>query len=195
LCTPRDRPRAGRSELGVDEIERRAVAIEGAAFHAPPRDFADLSTARLLEWIYGRRVPPQFRRFLPLILIAFFAFLLVPNLLHRSHKSGLSDSERATRTIEAMKLIEAGEQSYKAVHGRFTQHLADLLPANSKLAGDLAVGLDVRLDVSTNGQSFLAQVASTVLSLVRAHSGATLSAQSCVVLKSSSGVNCPPPGR
>ena len=158
-------------------------------------DFADLSTARLLEWIYGRRVPPQFRRFLPLILIAVFAFLLVPNLFHRSPKSGLSDSERATRTIEAMKLIEAGEQSYKAVHGRFTQHLADLLPANSRLASDLAVGLDVRLDVSTNGQSFLAQVASTVLSLVRAHSGATPGAQSCVVLKSSSGVNCPPPGR
>jgi len=116
-------------------------------------DFADLSTARLLEWIYGRRVPPEFRRFLPLILIAVFAFLLVPNLLHRSHKSGLSDSERATRTIEAMKLIEAGEQRYKAVHGRFTQHLADLLPANSRLASDLAVGLDVRLDVSTNGQA------------------------------------------
>ncbi len=137
-------------------------------------------------------MPPQFRRFLPLILIALFALILLPTLRHGSHKSGLSDSEKATRTIDAMKLIEAGEQSYKTVHGRFTQHLADLLPANSKLAGDLAVGLDVRLDVSTNGQSFLAQVASNVLSLVRAHSGTTLSAQNCVVLKSSSGVNCPP---
>ena len=140
-------------------------------------------------------MPPQFRRFLPLILIALFALIFLPTLRHRSHQSGLSDSEKATRTIEAMKLIEAGEQSYKTVHSRFTQHLADLLPANSKLAGDLAVGLDVRLDVSTNGQRFLAQVASNVLSLVRAHSGTTLSAQTCVVLKNSSGVRCPPPVR
>jgi hypothetical protein len=137
-------------------------------------------------------MPPQFRRFLPLILIALFALILLPTLRHGPHKSGLSDSEKATRTIDAMKLIEAGEQSYKTVHGRFTQHLADLLPASSKLAGDLAVGLDARLDVSTNGQSFLAQVASNVLSLVRAHSGTRLIAQNCVVLKSSSGVNCPP---
>lgn len=56
-------------------------------------------------------------------------------------------------------------------------------------------GLDVRLDVSTTGQSFLAQVASNALSLVRARTGRTLSAQNCVVLKNSSGVKCPPPAR
>ena len=140
-------------------------------------------------------MPPQYRRFLPLILIAAFAFILIPALSHRSHKQGLSDREKATRTIDAMKLIDTGEQSYRTVHGRFTQQLADLLPANPKLAGDLAAGVDVRLDLSTNRQSFLAQVASDVLSLVRARTGTTLTAQSCVVLKSSSGVNCPPPPR
>lgn len=126
------------------------------------------------------------------MLIVLFAFILIPALSHRSHKSGLSDSEKAMRTTDAMNLIEAGEQSYRTVHGRFTQHLADLLPANPKLAGDLAVGLDVRLDVSTNGHGFLAQVASDVLSLVRARQGTTLISQNCVVLKKSSGVNCPP---
>jgi len=136
-------------------------------------------------------VPPQYRRFLPLILIAAFAFILIPALSHRSHKPGLSAREKATRTIDAMKLIDTGEQSYRTVHGRFTQQLADLLPANPKLAGDLAAGVDVRLDVSTNGQSFLAQVASDVLSLVRARRGTTLTSQNCVVLKNSSGVNCP----
>jgi len=145
--------------------------------------------------VYGGRVPPGYRRFLPLFLIAAFAFILIPALTHRSHKSGLSDREKATRTIDAMNLIEAGEQSYRTAHGRFTQHLADLLPANPELARDLAVGLDVRLDVSTNGQSFLAQVASNVLSLVRSRTSTTLSAQNCVVLKNSSGVNCPPPPR
>ena len=78
------------------------------------------------------------------------------------------------------------------VRGRCAQHLADLVSANAKQAGDLAVGLDVRLDVSTNGDSYLAQVASNVLSLVRARTGATLTAHNCVMLKSGSGVHCPP---
>jgi hypothetical protein len=137
-------------------------------------------------------MPPDFRRFLPLILIVAFAFLIIPTLLHRSTKSGLSASHKTTRTIEAMQLIDTGEQNYKMRHGHYTQHLADLVSANAKLAGDLAVGLDVRLDVSTNGDSYLAQVASDVLSLVRARTGTTLTAQNCVVLKNSSGVHCPP---
>ena len=53
----------------------------------------------------------------------------------------LSDSAKARGTIEAINLIEAGEQRYRTTHARFTQHLADLLPANPKLAGDLALGL------------------------------------------------------
>src|SRR5712691_8338183 len=126
------------------------------------------------------------------MLIAAFAFLVIPTLLHRSKGSRVSNSEKTTRTIEAMKLIDAGEQSYKTAHGRYTQHLADLLSANGKLAGDLAVGLDVRLDASTNGESYVAQVTSDVLSLVRARTGTTLTTQNCVVLKSGSGVHCPP---
>ena len=140
-------------------------------------------------------MPPQFRRFLPLIVIVALAFILIPALTRRSHTSGLSDSAKAKGTIDAINLIGAGEQRYRAAHARFTEHLADLLPANPKLAGDLALGLDVRLDVSTNGQSFLAQVASDVLSLVRARTGTTLISQNCVVLKNSSGVNCPAPAR
>lgn len=136
---------------------------------------------------------PDFRRFLPLILVVAFAFLIIPTLLHRSTKSsGLSASDKTTRTIDAMRLIDAGEQNYKTGHGRYTQHLADLVSANAKLAGDVAVGLDVRLDVSTNGNSYLAQVTSDALSLVRARTGTKLTAQNCVVLKNSSGVHCPP---
>jgi hypothetical protein len=30
-----------------------------------------------------------------------------------------------------MNLIDKGEQGYKTAHGRFTQHLADLLPLNT----------------------------------------------------------------
>jgi hypothetical protein len=150
--------------------------------------------APIAEADYGRFVPPQYRRFLPLLLIAAFIFILIPALTHRSHKSGLSDRDKATRTIEAMKLVEAGEQSYRTAHGRFTSHLVDLLASSPKLADDLAAGLDVRLDASTDGRSFLAQVTSDVLSIVRARTGATSTARSCLVLKKSSGVQCPAAG-
>ena len=137
-------------------------------------------------------MPPQFRRYLPLILVVFFALIILPRLTHR-HKPGLTNGEKATRTTDAVNLIETGEQSFKTAHGRFTSHLADLLPANSKLAGDLAIGLGVQLDVSTDGQTLYARVASDVLSLVRVRTGRRLSAESCVILKSGSGVTCPPP--
>jgi hypothetical protein len=137
-------------------------------------------------------VPPNFQRFLPLILIALVVFFLVPSLL-KKHTSGPSAGTKATQTIEAMNLIDRGEQGYKTAHGRFTPHLADLLPLNTRLASDLAIGLGVQLDVSTNGQSFLAQVASNVLSLVRARNAGKVTAQSCLILKSGSGVKCPAP--
>ena len=137
-------------------------------------------------------VPPNFQRLLPFLLIAVLLLFVLPNLF-RKHSSGPSAGTRATGTIDAMNLIDKGEQSYKTAHGRFTPHLADLLPLNARLANDLAVGLGVQLDVSSNGQSFLARVASDVLSLVRARSDSKLTAQSCLILKSGSGVNCPAP--
>jgi hypothetical protein len=124
--------------------------------------------------------------------VAVFGLLIVPTLLHKKHHSSLSDKDRAARTIDAMSQIHSGEESYLTAHHRFTPHLADLLGANSKLANDLAIGLDVQLDVSTNGKRYLAQVTSDVLRLVREYTGATATARSCLVLKSSSGVNCPP---
>jgi hypothetical protein len=139
-------------------------------------------------------MPPNFRRFLPFMLIAVVFLFLVPTLF-KKHTSGPSTSTRATQTIDAMNLIDKSEQSYRAAHGRFTSHLADLLPLRKQLAGDLAIGLSVQLDASTNGQSFLAQVASDVLSLVRARGGDKVTAQSCLILKSGSGVTCPAPAK
>jgi len=139
-------------------------------------------------------MPPNFRRFLPFVLIAVVFLFLVPTLF-KKHTSGPSTSTRATQTIDAMNLIDKGEQSYRAAHGRFTAHLADLLPLHKQLAADLAIGLSVQLDASTNGQSFLAQVASDVLSLVRARGGNKVTAQSCLILKSGSGVACPAPAK
>jgi hypothetical protein len=134
---------------------------------------------------------PDFRRFLPLVLIAVFAIFLLPSLLHRSHSSGLSNKDKAARTHDAVKLIENGERSYRAMHGRYTSHLADLVAASPNLAHDLVAGVDISLDVSTKGQSYVAQITSDVLSIVRVHTNGTLAAQSCQTLTSSSGVTCP----
>ena len=139
-------------------------------------------------------MPPNFQRFLPLILIAALAIFVLPTVL-KKHKSGPSASTRATQTIDAMNLIDKDEQSYKAAHRRFTPHLADLLTTSARLASDLAIGLSVQLDVSTDGQSFLAQVSGDNLSLVRARNESKITAQSCLILKSGSGVKCPAPTR
>ena len=135
-------------------------------------------------------MPPNFRRFLPFILIAFF-LLIAGQTLFKKHSSGPSAGTRAALTLETINLIGKGEQTYLAANGRFTSHMADLLPLRPHLAGSLAGGVGVQLDVSTDGHRYLAQVASDVLSLIRAYDDAKVTAQSCVILKSGSGVACP----
>jgi hypothetical protein len=136
-------------------------------------------------------MPPNIRRFLPIILVAFFLLFLLPTLLKKKSTSGLSAAARATQTINAMNLIDKGEQAYKTAHGSYTAHLADLVATSHGLAKDLVIGLAVQLDAGSNGQSFVAQVESSVLSLVRARSGKKLIADSCLIVKSGSGVKCP----
>jgi hypothetical protein len=138
-------------------------------------------------------VPPNLRRFLPFFLIAAVLLFVLPTLLKKkSATSGPNAAARAAQTIDAMNLIDKGEQSYKAAHAGYTAHLADLLPISHKLASDLVIGLAVQLDAGSSGQSFFAHVESDVLSLVRARSGKKLIASSCLILKTGSGVACPP---
>lgn len=136
-------------------------------------------------------MPPNFRRFLPFILIAFFILIAGQTLFKKHSSTTTSAGTRATQTIETIALIGKGEQAYLAANGRFTSHMADLLPLRPHLAADLAGGVGVQLDVSTDGHRYLAQVASDVLSLIRAYEDAKVTAQSCLVLKSGSGVACP----
>lgn len=127
------------------------------------------------------------------MLVFVLVLFVVPTLLRKKSSSGPSASARATLTINAMNLIDKGEQAYKAAHGAYTSHLADLITAGHRLASDLVIGLAVQLDAGSNGQDFYAQVESDNLSLVRARSGTNLIADSCLILKSASGVTCPPP--
>jgi competence protein ComGC len=137
-------------------------------------------------------VPPNFQRFLPLLLVVVLLLFVVPSLLKKKSSSGQSASARATLTIDAMSLIDKGEQAYKAAHGAYTSHLADLIAVGHRLASDLASGLAVQLDAGSDGQSFYARVEGDNLSLVRERSGNKLIANSCLILKSASGVRCPP---
>jgi hypothetical protein len=125
-----------------------------------------------------------------ILLVGVLVFVL-PSLF-KKHNSGPSTSTKAAQTIDAMNMIDKGEQAYESEHNRFTPHLADLLPTSARLASDLAIGLSIEIDVSSDGKSFLARVAGENLSLVRARSGSKLTAQSCLILKRGSGVKCPP---
>ena len=48
----------------------------------------------------------------------------------------------------------------------------------------------MQIDASSDGKTYLAQVAGNVLSPVRARTGEKITAQSCSVLKSGSGIKC-----
>ena len=135
---------------------------------------------------------PNFRRYLPFILIAFF-ILIAGQTLFKRHSSGTTTSARATETIGAIDLIGTAEQAYLTKNGRFTSHIADLIPFGRHLATDLADGIGMQVDVSTDGQRYLAQVLSNVLSLNRTYDGTKVIAQDCVIVKSGSGVACPAP--
>ncbi len=136
-------------------------------------------------------VPPEIRRFLPLIALALFAVLILPSILHGKKSGTTSASTRATETRAALELIDTGEQAYKTAHSRYTERVADVL--TPKLAADLALGLAVDLGVSTDGQTYYSRVTSDVLSLVRARRGDKQIADSCIVVKSGKGVKCPVP--
>jgi hypothetical protein len=134
------------------------------------------------------------RRYLPFALIALVLLFGAQALFKRKATGPTSPSATAAKTITAINLIDRDEQAYKAVSGRYTSNLADLLQLKPHLANDV-VGLSVQLDASTDGGTYLAQVASNVLSLTRAFNETKLTSQSCVILKSGSGATCPAPAR
>jgi hypothetical protein len=128
------------------------------------------------------------RRLLPVFAI-FAAVLFILPALTKKHSSGPASDTKATTTLDAMKRVDNSEQRYRSAHARYTSHVADLVRLAPALAGDLTT-VGIQLDVSSDGQTFLAQVSSDVLRLVRAR-GETLTANTCIVVKSGKGVSCP----
>ncbi len=135
-------------------------------------------------------MPPNLQRYLPVLLVVLLLLFVVPSLLKKkSH--GPTAKTQAAQTIDAVNLIDQGEESYLSMHSRYTSHLADLVAVHPSLAADLASGLVVTLDASADGQSYVQLAHGAYLSFVRARNGAKLVASKCVVVKSASGVACP----
>ena len=131
------------------------------------------------------------RRFLPIMLIAFAALFILPQLFRGGSSKTLSSKDRGTLTKDAIERIDRGERKVFAADGKYTAHLADLVARDRVLASELTVPLTVDLDVTDNGKGYLARVSSDLISVVRARSGDTLVVRSCRALKSKSSAKCP----
>ena len=132
---------------------------------------------------------PNIRRFLPMLIIFAAILFIIPALTKKHHSSTASGKSTAAATNEAMGLVGASEKKYLAAHGHYSSHLADLVASSPRLAADLVAGVTVGLDVASNGKTFLAQVSSDQLSLVRSRNPTRVLAESCKAL--ASGVKCP----
>jgi hypothetical protein len=133
------------------------------------------------------------RRFLPILLIAFAALFILPQLFKKGGSSTLSSKDRATLTRDAMLRIDKAEKAAFAADGRYSGNLADLVVADKVLARELTVPLNIDLDVGTGGKSYVVRVSSDVLAVARARSGDAVVASNCRVVKSRSGFKCPEP--
>lgn len=134
------------------------------------------------------------RRFLPIMLIAFAALFILPQLFRHSSSKTLSSGDRATMTKDAIERIDRAERKVFAATGRYTDKLADLAVRDKVLARELTVPLAIELSAGSNGKSYVASVSSDVLSVARARSGGKVVVRTCRVVKSSSGVDCPTAG-
>jgi hypothetical protein len=133
------------------------------------------------------------RRFLPILLIAFAALFILPQLFKHGGSKTLSSKDRSVLTRDAMLRIDKAEKAGFASNGRYTGAVADLVVGDKVLAGELTVPLIIDLDVGTGGKSYVVRVASDVLSVARVRSGDKVIASNCRVLKRGTGYSCPKP--
>jgi hypothetical protein len=134
------------------------------------------------------------RRFLPIILLAFAALFILPQLFKGGSSSKtLSSKDRALMTRDAMLRIDSAQKGSFAKSAKYTDSLADLVVADKVLARELTVPLTIDLSTGANGRSYVVTVSSDVLSVSRARNGAKVVSSSCRALKSRIGYKCPVP--
>jgi hypothetical protein len=130
------------------------------------------------------------RRLLPILLIAFAALFILPQLFKGGGSKTLSSKDRGRLTLDAIERIDRAEQQALSSTGRYTADLAELVARDRVLASELTIPLTVDLDVGGNGKSYLARVSSDIVSAASSRTGSTV-VRICRVLKSRTGVDCP----
>jgi hypothetical protein len=138
-------------------------------------------------------VPANFQKFLPLLLIVFLLLFVLPTIFKHHSSKGLTSKELSQETIAATTKVDALQREFRTAHKGYTGSVADLLGLDHSLGKALGDGVVIALDVSTDKQTYYAQVASSVIQLTRAREGDKMISKSCLVVKSSSGVACPQP--
>jgi hypothetical protein len=136
-------------------------------------------------------MPANFQRFLPILLVVFVLLFVLPQIFKKHSSKSLTAKELSQETVATAANVDRLERAFRASHRGYTASVADLLAQDHKLGRILGDGVAIALDVSTDKQTYYAQVASTVISLSRARAGNTVLVKSCYVVKSSSGVECP----
>jgi hypothetical protein len=132
---------------------------------------------------------PNVRRYLPMFVIVAALLFIVPALTRKKSNSSASSKTAAAATADAMRIVASSEGKYLAAHGRYSTHLADLVTLSPRLGADLSAGVAIALDVATGGKTFLAQVSSDQLRLVRSRNATKTFANNCTSL--ASGAKCP----
>jgi hypothetical protein len=130
------------------------------------------------------------RRFLPILLIAFAALFILPQLFKHSSSKTLSTKGRGQLTLDAIQRIDRAEQQALSSTGKYTDNIAELAARDKVLAGELTIPLTIDLHVGGTGKTYLAQVSSDVVSTAWSRSGSNVF-RTCRVLKSRTGVTCP----
>ena len=132
------------------------------------------------------------RRYLPIILIAFVALFILPQIL-KGNKGGkaLSAKDRGRLTLEAIGRVDQAEQKLFAAKGAYTASLSDLVAGDKVLASELTIPLDVTLSIGNDGKSYLAQLSSDIFSVVQARDGEKSTNRSCREVKPTAGIDCP----
>jgi hypothetical protein len=133
------------------------------------------------------------RRFLPIILLAFAALFILPQLFKHSSSKTLSSKNRAAMTRDAMLRIDKAEKAAFATGGKYTDSLAELVADDKVLASELTVPLLIDLSTSSDRKSYVVSISSDVLAVARARRGEKVVSSNCRTLKSRTGYTCPVP--
>ena len=110
-------------------------------------------------------MPANFQKFLPLLLIVFLLLFVLPTIFKHHSSKGLSSKELSQETIATTTKVDALQREFRTAHKGYTGSVADLLALDHSLGKVLGDGVVIALDVSTDKQTYYAQVASSVIQL------------------------------